>query len=55
MCNINYPNVNRFFKCVVCGQDTNSFSNVPVDEDWLNMAVEKAKAWDGEIPDHPPS
>ena len=54
LCSINYPQIERFQFCPVCGEETHFFSNVMMDEDWLNMAVKLAHRWDGEVPDYPP-
>lgn len=55
LCTINYPNLLRFSECPVCGEKTTYFANIRVDEDWLENAASRAKQWDGEIPDAPPS
>lgn len=54
LCAINYPGLLKFEVCPVCGEQTRYYSNISVDEGWLNMAVDKVKHWDGEIPSVPP-
>jgi predicted amidophosphoribosyltransferase len=54
LCSINFPKHANFEFCPVCGEETRYFSNVAVDEEWLNMAVDKVKHWDGDVPVSPP-
>lgn len=54
LCSINFPKDQKFEYCPVCGEGTKYFSNVAVDQDWLNMAVDKVKYWDGDVPATPP-